>query len=79
MSTARPQTPTIPTPVDASLPSTIARPIKAVAFWAAVLVALAYPVLLYGGLGGDELLPFVAAITTHVAALGLGRGYDPAV
>jgi len=78
MSTARPHSPTFPTPDRISLPSILRRPIEAVAFWAAVLVSLAYPVLLYGGVRGDELLVLVAAIVVHVVALRLGRGYEPA-
>jgi len=77
MSTARLPSPTIPIP-DAALPSIVTRPVKAADFWVAVLLSLAYPVLLYGGLGADELLALLAAITTHVVALRLGRGYDPA-
>lgn len=77
MSTARPQTPTIPTRDEATLPSIVTRPIRAVAFWAAILVSLAYPVLLYGGVQGQDVVLLVAAVAVHVSALRLGRGYDP--
>lgn len=77
MSTARPQTPTIPTLDGTTLQSIVTRPIRAAAFWAAILVSLAYPVLLYGGVQGGDLLPLVAAIAIHVTTLRLGRGYDP--
>jgi hypothetical protein len=78
MSTTRLPDPTLPTPEDAALPAILAGPVQVAAFWVAVVLSLAYPVLLFGGLGGDELLPLLAAITVHVVALRLGRGYDPA-
>ncbi|WP_225332874.1 hypothetical protein [Halomicrobium urmianum] len=51
-------------------------PVEAVAFWAAVLLPLAYLALLYGGLGARELLLLAAALVLRAATLALGRGYD---
>lgn len=51
------------------------RPIQATAFWAAVVLPLAYPALMIGGLDGQELFLLVATVALHVAALGLGRNH----
>lgn len=77
MSTASPNTPTrrLPTQAVQSLPSILTRPVRAASFWTAVLLPLAYPALLYGGVRGDELLLLVAAIAAHAVALRAGRGY----
>lgn len=52
------------------------RPVQALAFWTAVLVPLAYPVLLYGGLDGQGLSTLAVAVLVNVLALLLGRGYN---
>lgn len=51
-------------------------PVEAAAFWAAVLLPIAYPALLYGGLDGRELLLLAAVLALHAATLALGRGYE---
>lgn len=52
------------------------RPIETVAFWAAVLVPLAYPALMYGGLDGEELFLLLGALALNAAALVVGRGHN---
>jgi len=51
------------------------RPIQASAFWAAVVLPIAYPALMFGGLDGQELFLLVATLALHVAALRLGQGH----
>lgn len=52
-----------------------ARPIEAAAFWAAVLIPLTYPALMYGGLDGQELFLLLGALAINAAALFVGRDY----
>ncbi|MFD1569491.1 hypothetical protein [Halorubrum laminariae] len=49
--------------------------VKAVAFWAAIAIPLAYPVLLYEGLDGTTGLWFVGLLIANVAALALGHDH----
>ena len=66
-----------PSTVDVQTIRTLAaRPVKAAAFWTAVLVPLAYPALLYGGLDGHELTLLLAVLAVNAAALVLGRDYN---
>ncbi len=51
-------------------------PVEAAAFWAAILLPIAYPALLYGGLDGRGLLLLAAVLDLHAATLALGRGYE---
>ncbi|SFS12262.1 hypothetical protein SAMN05216559_4054 [Halomicrobium zhouii] len=63
--------------VDVQTLRTIAlRPIETVAFWAAVLIPLVYPALMYGGLDGQELFFLLGALALNAAALFLGRDYN---
>lgn len=66
-----------PSPIDVQTLRTLAaRPVEATAFWAAVALPLAYPVLLYGGLDGQGLVLLLAVLATNAAALVLGRDYN---
>ncbi|GAB7009427.1 hypothetical protein JCM31271_13700 [Halorubrum trueperi] len=49
--------------------------VKAAAFWAAVAIPTAYPVLLYMGLEGTTGLLFVGLLFANVLALALGHDY----
>lgn len=51
------------------------RPVQTAAFWAAVVLPLAYPALMFDGLEGQELFLLVATLALHVATLRLGRGH----
>jgi hypothetical protein len=53
-----------------------ARPVEAVAFWVAVLVPLAYPALMVGGLDGQQLFLLLGALALNAAALFAGRDYN---
>lgn len=63
--------------VDVQTLRTIAlRPIETAAFWAAVLVPLVYPVLMYGGLEGQELSLLLGTLALNAAALFVGRDHN---
>ena len=63
--------------VDAQRLRTLAvRPVQTTAFWSAVLIPLSYPLLLYGGLNGQELSFLLAALAVNAAALVLGRNHN---
>jgi uncharacterized RDD family membrane protein YckC len=53
----------------------VAQAVRAVAFWAAVVLPLAYLPLLGGGIAGGESVPFLALLATNVLALTLGHDY----
>lgn len=75
MSTASPLPDDRLAPTASALRRLVATPIEAAAFWTAVAVPLAYPVLLAGGLRGSELSLFGLALAINVVALVLGRDY----
>jgi uncharacterized membrane protein required for colicin V production len=50
---------------------------RRVAFWAAVLLPLAYVPLLSSPIDDAELLTLAALITVHVACLLAGHDYSP--
>lgn len=50
--------------------------VKAAAFWAAVVIPMAYPVLLYGGLDGTTGVAFVCLLFANVVALALGHDHN---
>lgn len=52
------------------------RPVETAAFWAAVLIPLAYPALMYGGLDGQELPLLLVALVLNAAALVVGRDHN---
>lgn len=52
------------------------RPIETAAFWAAVLIPLAYPALMLGGLDGQELPLLLGVLALNAAALVLGRDHN---
>ena len=63
--------------VDVQTLRTIAvRPIETAAFWAAILIPLAYPALMDGGLDGKELFLLLGALALNAAALVLGRDHN---
>lgn len=78
MSIASPFDSTGPSPahVAQALRTAARRPVETASFWFAVLVPLAYPWLLYGGLGGRELFLLAATIACNAVALVLGRDYN---
>ncbi|PAU82960.1 hypothetical protein CK500_12595 [Halorubrum salipaludis] len=49
--------------------------VKAAAFWAAIAIPTAYPVLLYMGLEGTPGLLFVGLLFANALALALGHDY----
>ena len=49
--------------------------VKAAAFWAAIGIPTAYPVLLYMGLQGTVGLLFVALLVANALALAVGHDY----
>jgi len=49
--------------------------VKAAAFWAAIAIPAAYPVLLYVGLEGTSGLLFVGLLLANALALALGHDY----
>lgn len=63
--------------VDAQTLRTLAaRPVEAVGFWAAVLIPLAYPALMIGGLEGPKLQLLLAVLALNATALFVGRDYN---
>lgn len=50
--------------------------VKAAAFWAAVVIPTAYPVLLYGGLDGTTGPAFVGLLFANALALALGHDHN---
>jgi hypothetical protein len=55
----------------------IARSLRGVSFWAAILLPITYLPLLSGGLAGSEALLFVALIAVNAGAFVLGHDYEP--
>lgn len=51
----------------------LGRLVEPVAFWASVLLPLAYLPLLYGGLGEREFALFLALVALNVVCLVLGQ------
>lgn len=67
----------VPSAADAqTLRTLIVRPVEAAAFWAAILVPVAYPALLIGGLDGQQLTLLAALLVVNALALLLGRGHN---
>ncbi|WP_418281444.1 hypothetical protein [Halorubrum sp. DTA98] len=50
--------------------------VKAAAFWAAVAIPLAYPVLMYAGLDGVNGYLFVSLLFANALALAIGHDYN---
>jgi len=76
MSTASPLPHDRLAPTASALQRLVATPIKAAAFWTAIVTPLAYPVLMAGGLHGHELSMFGLVLVLNVVALVLGRDYN---
>jgi hypothetical protein len=49
--------------------------VKAAAFWAAIAIPVAYPVLLYMGLDGGAGVLFVALLFANALALAVGHDH----
>lgn len=65
--------------VDAQSLRTVAfRPVEMTAFWAAVALPLVYPLLMVGGIDGNEVVLLAVTVALHVTSLRLGRGHRPA-
>jgi hypothetical protein len=78
MSGAHSQSPrfgSLPTSTLASLPALVSKTVRGLAFWLAVVFPLAYIPLLPGGIGGSELLPFLALLAGNALALNLGHDH----
>jgi hypothetical protein len=56
----------------------VARNLRGVSFWAAILLPITYLPLLSGGLAGGEALLFVALIAINAGAFVLGHDHEPA-
>ena len=69
----------IPAPTRIASPQQVAGlmtgTMKAAAFWAAIAIPTAYPVLLYMGLEGTPGLLFVGLLVANALALALGHDY----
>ena len=66
-----------PSTLDVQTLRTLAtRPVETAAFWAAVLIPLAYPALMYGGIDGPELFLLLAVLAFNAAALVVGRDHN---
>lgn len=75
MSTASPLPNDSLRPSVQTLQQLVTTPIEATAFWTAVVIPLAYPALLAGGLTGNELSLLGMVLALNVVALVLGRDY----
>lgn len=77
MSTVPPlRSPTDALPSGRTIRSLAARPIRAVAFWTAVVAPIAYPALLMSGLAGRTLLLLLTGVFfVNVLGLIVGRGH----
>ena len=76
MSTASPLPHDRLAPTATTLQRLVATPIKAMAFWTAIVVPLAYPALMAGGLHGNELTLLGLTLALNVVTLVLGRDYN---
>lgn len=56
----------------------IARNLRGVSFWAAIVLPIIYLPLLSGGLSGGETLLFVALLAVNAGAFVLGHDHEPA-
>jgi len=56
----------------------VARNLRGVSFWAAIVLPIAYLPLLSGGLAGSEALLFVGLLAVNVGAFVLGHDHEPA-
>lgn len=53
----------------------VAGPVRAAAFWTAVLLPLSYFPLLWGGVAADAPLAFLALLVVNAVAAVVGHGY----
>lgn len=57
---------------------TVAVPLRAAAFWSAVVLPVAYlPMVADGFDGGREVALFVTLLAAHTVALSVGHDHDP--
>lgn len=59
----------------ATLSSLVSTAVRAVAFWLAVVLPLAYLPLLADGFTGADLVPFTVVLAANVVVLTLGHEY----
>ncbi|WP_281194626.1 hypothetical protein [Halorubrum sp. F4] len=64
-------------PLTLPLAERMSRTVRAVAFWAAIVIPVGYPFLLYAGLDRTNGLIFVGLLAANAVALALGHDYDP--
>lgn len=64
-----------PGPVAESLQTVARQPVQTASFWTAVLIPVAYPWLLFGGVGGRELFLLLGLLALNAVTLVLGRDH----
>lgn len=55
----------------------VATSLRSVAFWAGIVLPVVFVPLLYGGVGGRQLLLFFGLVALNVVCLVLGHGHSP--
>jgi len=60
-----------------ALAARLAAATRAVAFWAAIVLPLAYLPLLYGGIDGRGVAVFAGLLAVNAVCLHLGADYSP--
>ena len=61
--------------IAAALIDVLGRPVKRVAFWAAIALPMTYLPLLAGGLRGVEVTLFLALLSANAVAIVIGNGH----
>lgn len=64
-------------PLTFPLAERMSRTVRAVAFWAAIVIPVGYPFLLYAGLDRTNALLFVGLLAANAVALAVGHDYEP--
>lgn len=64
-------------PLTFPLAERMSRTVRAVAFWAAIVIPVGYPFLLYAGLDRTNALLFVGLLAANAVALAVGHDYHP--
>lgn len=58
-------------------PRSIVRRLRAIAFWGAVGLPIAYAPLFYGGIDGHQIATLLGLVAINVACLVAGHSYTP--
>ncbi|WP_241964413.1 hypothetical protein [Halorubrum sp. 48-1-W] len=64
-------------PLTFPLAERMSRTVRALAFWAAIVIPVGYPFLLHAGLDRTNGLLFVGLLAANAVALAVGHDYDP--